>query len=164
MQIKEINGYKGYFISDSGSVFSNKSGEMKELATYRSNSGNGYKMTDLFQDGKKHKKLIHRLVAEHFIPNPDHKPEVNHKDTDIINNYDWNLEWVTHKENIAQSYNTMSQIRNFRECFLYKDGVMINEFISVTAASNYAHKTYGISFEMIYKHRKYKGFEIVKKM
>jgi hypothetical protein len=161
--MKEVKGYKGYFITDDGRVFSNKSGELRELSLYKSNSGKGYKMIDLFQDGRKHKKLVHRLVAEAFIENPNNLPEVNHKDTNITNNHVGNLEWITHKENLMQSYKTMSPIRNFKECFLYKDGTLIDEFKSVTAASKYASDNFGISCSMLDKHRDYKGFKIVKK-
>lgn len=160
--IKPIDKYPGYFVSSVGDVFSNKSGEMRKLSPYRSKSGSGYKMIDLFQDGRKHKKLVHRLVAEAFIPNPNNLPEVNHKDTDILNNNDWNLEWITHKDNLKQSYKTMSPVRNFRRCKLYRDGALIGEFESVTAASRYAGEVYGISESMIDKHRRYKGFEIIK--
>ena len=44
-------------------------------------------------------KKIHRLLAEHFIPNPDNKPCVDHKNVDPLDNRICNLRWVTHQEN-----------------------------------------------------------------
>lgn len=55
----------------------------------------GYSTVSLFDKDYK----VHRLVALAFIPNPENKPDVNHKDGDKQNNYDWNLEWVTKLEN-----------------------------------------------------------------
>ncbi|MAO65071.1 MAG: hypothetical protein CL666_08725 [Balneola sp.] len=49
---------------------------------------------------------VHTLVAKHFIPNPDNKPEVNHKDGNKLNNFYKNLEWATHQENMLHASQT----------------------------------------------------------
>ena len=60
-----------------------------------------------FSDKYKQKRtVIHRIVAEAFIPNPDSKPFVNHKDSNKRNNRCENLEWVTHGENMKHFYST----------------------------------------------------------
>jgi len=60
----------------------------------------GYRAYSLFKDGGRITAKGHRLVAEAFIPNPDSKRNVNHKDGDRDNNFVDNLEWVTHGENL----------------------------------------------------------------
>ena len=65
----------------------------------KQNNVSGYKFIGLYKGGKLYQFYVHRLVAQAFIPNPENKPEVNHKDRNRHNNCVDNLEWVTAKEN-----------------------------------------------------------------
>jgi hypothetical protein len=90
-------------------------GEVKHKRTNRILQGskvNGYRFVNLNRDDDtKRNCLIHRLVAETFLENPEKKPVVNHKDTNILNNHVSNLEWVTYKENM----NTKETIDNLKK-------------------------------------------------
>lgn len=60
----------------------------------------GYKRIVLCKDGKNKKFMVHRLVAQMFIPNPENKPFIDHIDGNPLNNRVENLRWVTHTENM----------------------------------------------------------------
>lgn len=107
---KIIDKYDGqYAISKNGEVRSLLSGKL--LAP--SPDKNGYPAVSIKDsNGVSHHVWIHRLLAESFIPNPEQKKTVNHKDGNKLN-YDLsNLEWATHSENIKHAYDNslMSQI------------------------------------------------------
>lgn len=89
-----IKGYESlYQISNLGYVINGR----KRLKTYMINSG--YECLKLTKDSERTSPLIHRLVAEHFIPNPLNLNEVNHIDGCKVNNHVSNLEWVSSKQN-----------------------------------------------------------------
>lgn len=97
---KPIEGYNGmYWISSLGNVKSYKMDISGHILYTRVNEY-GYETVALHDGtGKRKYFKVHRLVAKAFIPNPDNKPQVNHKDEDKENNNVENLEWVTSQEN-----------------------------------------------------------------
>ncbi len=97
---RHINGFEDYLIFPAGKIFSLK---RKKYLKPRINP-KGYYRVDLCKSGKRYTKFIARLIAQAFIPNPDNKPEVNHKNSIKSDNRIENLEWCTHSENIIHAY------------------------------------------------------------
>ena len=102
---KDVAGYEGlYKVSNKGNVRSvarkdsigRKCGGRTRKHFCREG---GYPEISLYKDGLRKQKLIHRLVAEAFISNPNDFPEVNHKDENKKNNCVENLEWCTSEYN-----------------------------------------------------------------
>lgn len=100
-QIKHNGELWDYFVSDKGQI---KNFDERILHQRLNNSD--YEIIDLYKDKKKYSILVHRLVAETFIPNPEDKPTVNHKDGHKWNNSVENLEWATYEENEQHAYET----------------------------------------------------------
>ncbi len=94
-EYRPIINCESYFISNFGHVWSGKSGRRLGMRP----TNRGYLNTGITVNGKTKMMSAHRLVATAFIPNPDNKPQVNHKDKDKQNNNVSNLEWVTDQEN-----------------------------------------------------------------
>lgn len=99
-----------YLIYEDGRVYSKKA---KRFLTGKIDNV-GYRVYSLAiinpLTGKKGKMMYaHRLVAEHFIPNPDNLPYVHHKDENKLNNHVSNLQWVTAKENNAEHRKMQAQ-------------------------------------------------------
>lgn len=142
---KDVVGYEGlYQISNLGNLKSlekiihqrKRAYKAKEKIMKPNILTTGYYYANLYKNGVVKKYVLHRLVANAFLPNLLNKPEVNHIDGNKLNNCVSNLEWVTNKENVIHAiktglkkYDTQStkikQIRN---------GVVINVYNSIHEA------------------------------
>lgn len=133
---KQIKGYEGLY-------------EVSNLGRIRSTSYKGVKILKpqgkrclhvvLCKNQVKELKLVHRLVAEYFIPNPNNKPQVNHIDGNRYNNEVSNLEWCTTQENNIHAYNVglLSRYENRPSAKLTKEKVLkIPEYIKQGATTN----------------------------
>ena len=100
--MKPIPGHEKYLVSETGEVFSTVSNRLLKQMPFN----NGYFGLNLGV-GKRH--LVHRLVALAYVPNPNGKPQVNHKDGNRANNAAENLEWVTCSENHCHSYRELTR-------------------------------------------------------
>lgn len=106
---KDIEEYNGmYQVSNLGRVrgvdrYVPNTTKSSRLVTGRllrdANNGRGYRYVTISFNHKRSNHYVHRLVATAFIPNPDNKGQVNHKDFNKANNAESNLEWVSHREN-----------------------------------------------------------------
>ena len=91
----EIQGFSNYLIYPDGRVWTRYQRKFRKPARQKL----GYDTIILTDNGKRKTYLIHRLVAIHYIPNPDNCLEVDHIDRVRSNNDISNLRWVTHTEN-----------------------------------------------------------------
>ena len=110
---KIIKGYDSrYLVSNLGNVVSCYAGKVKQLSKLKSK--HGYLFVRLSKDNLPKTKLIHRLVAETFIDNPNNLPQVDHINEDKKNNNLINLQWINCKDNTTKSQG----VKIIQECVI----------------------------------------------
>lgn len=97
---KIINEFPNYSINIDGTVMNTNTKTVKTAWLGK----NGYLHLDLYHNNLNKKVALHRLLAIHFLPNPNNKRTVNHIDGNKLNNTITNLEWATDSENIQHAY------------------------------------------------------------
>lgn len=126
----DIKGYEGlYAIEDNGKVWSYRRKKYMSPGVV----GKGYEQVILRDEDSKIKHhYVHRLVAEHFVPNPEGLPYVNHKDENKRNN-DWhNLEWCSAKYN--SNYGTLPDRRGKQKILCVETGQVFSSQLEAAAA------------------------------
>jgi len=158
---KDVVGYEGlYLVSNLGRVCSLDKYAKVCGGSYRLVKGkdiainkysNGYSLVMLGKNKTYSSKLVHRLVAQAFIPNPDNLPQVNHKDENIENNCVDNLEWCTSKYNANYGTRNYRCREKHRHQFkpVYQISIDTGEVIKTWDCMSDAGKAVGISPDTI---------------
>ena len=143
IQIKNVDGYPNYTIRNDGKIFSLK------RSRYLKGVVEDYRFVTLYNEKGYKKFRVNRLVAIHFIPNPLNLPDVNHKDGNKLNNWDWNLEWTTPKGNtkhaIENGLRMGHKMPNYKSKDLNKAQrkIIISKFISGRSKQSLSNE-YGV--------------------
>jgi hypothetical protein len=95
----DIPGYEGYQVSNHGKVRNKNTGKILKPYLTR-----GYLRVSLYNESGRRCKLVHRLVAEAFLPNPQNKSDVNHLNGCKTDANVCNLEWVSASENMSHAH------------------------------------------------------------
>lgn len=150
---RDVVGFEGYYIvSNMGNVMSLPR-RANHVSGTRISFGrilkpnkiwNGYLQVTLCVDGKRYQRLIHRLVAEAFIPNPSNLPQVNHRDFDRANNAANNLEWCTAGENTSYSERA-GRLHHESKRIIRSDGEVFESIAAAAQAMNIDPSTISVA-------------------
>lgn len=165
---RDVVGYEGYYqVSTHGRVrsvdrFDDRGFHQRSCILKSNDNGKGYRTVGLTKKSKGKRVKVHRLVAQAFIPNPENKPFVNHKDETRDNNNVDNLEWVTHKENInyGKHNEKVAKANSIPIKVIYQDNTYeIWESATIFAKENGFQQAY-ISSALVGKYKKAYGLKI----
>lgn len=115
--MKDILGYEGqYSVTKDGKVYSHKRKRFLKPANLKSYQR--VKLRDSNNNQKINNKLVHRLVAQAYISNPNNKLEINHKNSIRDDNRVDNLEWATRSENNQHAWTYGNKVFKITEKYL----------------------------------------------
>jgi len=173
---KDVVGYEGYYeVSDMGNVrYLKRYNKKCEPQLMKKWTRNKYPAVTFNIKKNGDKRAVHRLVAESFLPNPENKKCVNHKNGIKSDNRVENLEWCTHSENNLHAFQTGLRINSWLGKFgpehnCYKGDILAykNGLLVYTLKGKKSMDEFGLSYnsvlEVINKiHKKYKGLIFIR--
>jgi hypothetical protein len=143
---KPIQGYEGkYEIDKKGNVYSLPRFHNKKenvIKVFKHNGRCCYASVWLWKNNKRKSFLLHKLIADNFIPNPKKLPQVNHKDGNKMNFEINNLEWCTSSENNLHSFRVLGKKPTMKGKFGIEHHTSI-PIIQFDKNMNFINKYYG---------------------
>lgn len=130
---KWIKGFEGtHSVTREGKIYRYRNGKAIEVA--QCNHTQGYLYSTLTVNGVSTNVLVHRVLAEAFIPNPENKEQVNHDDGNKKNIELSNLIWATPSENVVHAYKTKLNTHEKRIAQYTKEGDLVATYESLEKA------------------------------
>lgn len=110
MNWRKIEGFPNYSVSDHGYVRNDKFNRILAFSI-RNTTLTSYTRVTVFKENERHSVQVHRLVAKAFLPNPHNLPQVDHIDTNGLNNNVINLQWISCSDNIKKSFKDRTELK-----------------------------------------------------
>ena len=145
----EIEGYPNYLIYPNGDVWNKNSNKFMKPSIIL-----GYLSLALTNNGKRQHIYIHRLIAKHYIKNPENKPFIDHIDRDRQNNNLSNLRWVTVRENSSNTCKNNEYIGVSKKGDRYQSMIKVDgkdKYLGIYATQDEASTSYKKALEEINK-------------
>lgn len=180
MEFKPIKGYEGiYEACSDGTIwtcegkttYSNRRGriikrvwkrrEIKPQTQRRIRSNHSDKHVKLWKDKEMKTHLVSRLVATAFIPNPENKGFVNHKNGNPLDNSIENLEWVTRVENQRHAFKTGLMSTNKQVVLKELSNGVERRFNSLSEASRFLGKNHGFLSRKVKTGKGVDGYKVL---
>lgn len=141
----DIKGYEGlYKINRVGEILSlnYKGFGYSKILKNKPNAGGKYYAITLRKNGEEKTYMVHRLVAETFIPNPDNLPQINHKDENGLNNSVDNIEWCDRSYNMKYGTRAQRQSEKIKKPVIQYtlDGEFIKEWDGACDAEEFYNR------------------------